>query len=141
MTEIVLHDDGTLDKYVGDEIMAFWGRPYPETSLPRMQGGGEDDGDLHSSTTKGEDGKAGAQHRHRAQYGGHGRGKYGFVIAMDYTLMGDNVISAPGWRARTRFMERTSSSGIHTVREGPRVRARARSHSSEGQAAAVKILS
>ena len=27
MTEIIIANDGTLDKYVGDEIMAFWGAP------------------------------------------------------------------------------------------------------------------
>ena len=30
MTDIVLEYDGTLDKYVGDEIMCFWGAPIPQ---------------------------------------------------------------------------------------------------------------
>ncbi|MCK6605734.1 MAG: CHASE2 domain-containing protein [Ignavibacteriaceae bacterium] len=29
MTEIVMHNKGTLDKYIGDAVMAFWGAPVP----------------------------------------------------------------------------------------------------------------
>lgn len=34
MTEIIFQNRGTLDKYIGDSIMAFWGAPYPQTDHP-----------------------------------------------------------------------------------------------------------
>jgi adenylate cyclase len=30
MTDIIFHRWGTLDKYIGDAIMAFWGSPFPQ---------------------------------------------------------------------------------------------------------------
>lgn len=34
MTKIILNNQGVLDKYIGDAIMAFWGAPIPITNHP-----------------------------------------------------------------------------------------------------------
>jgi adenylate cyclase len=35
MTEVLFRNLGTLDKYIGDAIMAFWGSPYPQEDHAR----------------------------------------------------------------------------------------------------------
>lgn len=36
MTDIIMEHNGTIDKYVGDEIMALWGVPVEQPDHPRM---------------------------------------------------------------------------------------------------------
>jgi adenylate cyclase len=94
MTEIVLHDDGTLDKYVGDEIMAFWGAPVPQedhaflackAAVKMME-------DLHKLNEKWRQmGKPELNIGIGLNTGDMVVGNMGSSSRMDYTLMGDNV--------------------------------------------------
>ena len=36
MTEIIRHNEGTIDKFIGDSIMAFWGAPLPNPDAPYL---------------------------------------------------------------------------------------------------------
>ena len=49
MTDVIFAQDGTLDKYVGDEIMAVWGAPIPQSDHAgrACRGGLEMIADLH----------------------------------------------------------------------------------------------
>lgn len=94
MTEIVLMDYGTLDKYVGDEIMAFWGAPVPQddhaflackAAVKMME-------DLHALNAKWKQmGKPELNIGIGLNTGDMVVGNMGSSSRMDYTLMGDNV--------------------------------------------------
>ncbi len=91
MTDIIFKYHGTLDKYVGDEIMAFWGAPLPQedhaalsccVALESMEALGvfnknmnNDDWDIGIGINSGD----------------VIVGNMGSASRMDYTLIGDNV--------------------------------------------------
>jgi len=94
MTDLVFEYDGTLDKYVGDEIMAFWGAPVPlenhalmacKSALKQMDA-------LHKLNEHwlAED-KPPLDIGIGVNTGDMVVGNMGSASRMDYTLMGDNV--------------------------------------------------
>jgi adenylate cyclase len=94
MTDLVIKYDGTLDKYVGDEIMAFWGAPIPQenhamltckAAVEMMRVLGELNDKWKSQ------GKPELNIGIGLNTGDMVVGNIGSSSRMDYTLMGDNV--------------------------------------------------
>jgi len=94
MTDIVIKYFGTLDKYVGDEIMAFWGAPVEtdDHALMACKSAIEMMDDLHKMNQRWEeDGKPTLDIGIGINTGDMIVGNMGSSSRMDYTLMGDNV--------------------------------------------------
>lgn len=96
MTNIVIKYEGTLDKYVGDEIMAFWGAPVPQedhalrtcrAAVEMMQVLGE----LNKKWTSMPEPKPALDIGIGLNTGDMVVALMGSSSRMDYTLMGDNV--------------------------------------------------
>jgi adenylate cyclase len=92
MTEILLDYGGTLDKYVGDELMGFWGAPMPQPdhallackcALVQMSRLGE----LNKTLSEARQIKIGIG----INTGTMTVGNMGSPVRMNYTLAGDNV--------------------------------------------------
>lgn len=94
MTDTVIKYFGTLDKYVGDEIMAFWGAPIEmeDHALKACKAGIEMMDVLHELNKKWEhEGKPTLDIGIGINTGDMVVGNMGSSSRMDYTLMGDNV--------------------------------------------------
>ena len=94
MTEIVFNFRGTLDKYEGDAVMAFWGAPIPQDNhaLLCCQTAVEMQKRLAELREKwAEEGKALVEVRVGINTGVMVVGNMGGVGRFDYTVMGDSV--------------------------------------------------
>ncbi|MCK5802907.1 MAG: hypothetical protein KAI66_08745 [Lentisphaeria bacterium] len=94
MSEVIVQNGGTVDKYVGDAIIAFWGAPHdhPTHALSACEAAWESQvvlGELRESWV------AAGLPRFRARIGVNtGKmlvGNIGSVARMNYTVMGDHV--------------------------------------------------
>jgi adenylate cyclase len=94
MTDIVFKYQGTLDKYVGDELMAFWGAPVPQDdhAILACKAAIEMMSVLRRMNVEWESiGKSPLDIGIGLNSGDMVVGNMGSHLRMDYTLMGDNV--------------------------------------------------
>ncbi len=101
MTDIILRNKGTLDKYIGDAIVAFWGAPLPVEnqeilackSACEMEAKLEE---LHAKWRSEEWPELICKIHHRIgiHSGDAVTGNMGSTMRMNYTMMGDTVNTA-----------------------------------------------
>ena len=105
MSEIIIRYHGTLDKYIGDEIMSFWGAPLEQPNHAKLavQAGFEMLMELKKLTLKWEkEGKKPFRVGIGINTGEVIVGNIGSAIRMDYTVIGDPVNLAARVEALTR---------------------------------------
>ena len=100
MTDILLANKGTLDKYIGDAIVAFWGAPVPVenheyyaclTALQMQEKLGELREKWQADGDKWPEGVRNLRMRIGVASGRMVTGNMGSHVRMNYTLMGDMV--------------------------------------------------
>jgi len=94
MTETVMANRGTLDKYIGDAVMAFWGAPIPLENHAQLacKTALQQQAIMNEMRKKwAEEGKPVVQMRIGINTGDMVVGNVGGTQRFDYTLMGDNV--------------------------------------------------
>ena len=94
MTEIILANDGTLDKYLGDAVMAFWGAPIEleDHAFRACAAAIEMQKKVRELSAKWiQSGESAIQVRIGVNSGDVIVGNIGGVKRFDYTVMGDNV--------------------------------------------------
>ncbi|MEI6153457.1 MAG: adenylate/guanylate cyclase domain-containing protein, partial [Deltaproteobacteria bacterium] len=95
MTDIIFQWDGTLDKFVGDEIVAFWGAPLPQDDHAERAAKCA----LHMVRRLEELQEKWTAEGREALYAGFGLNTGDVIVGnigaegkkMDYTVIGDNV--------------------------------------------------
>ena len=94
LTEIILNANGTIDKFIGDSIMAFWGAPLDDPKHPQRvcQAALEMHHKLDELNEKWErEGKARLQTRIGIHTGSSIVGNIGSSDRLNYTILGDSV--------------------------------------------------
>lgn len=94
MTKIILKYNGTVDKYIGDSIMAFWGAPHlcDDQAVKACKATLECRQFVEELSEKWEkEGLTGFHTRFGINSGEAVVGNFGYSERLNYTVMGDNV--------------------------------------------------
>ena len=94
MSDIIFRHEGTVDKYMGDAIMAFWGAPRAQPDHARLAcltAIEMAEALEQAEPGAGRRGLPGARDRHRTARGPMSVGNMGSERRFDYTVMGDAV--------------------------------------------------
>ena len=111
MTEIILNYRGTVDKFIGDAIMAFYGAPVKMKDHPLKACLAAIEMKRGSGNCRRNGGSAGMEEidARMGIHSGKARvGNMGSDTRMDYTAMGDAVNLASGLKAPTSTMKPAS---------------------------------
>ena len=106
MTDIIIKYDGTLDKYIGDAVMAFWGAPIEmeNHALNACKSAIEMMSSLRHLNKRWEnENKPTLEIGIGINSGDMVVGNMGSAARMDYTLMGDNVNLGSRLEGTTKF--------------------------------------
>jgi len=94
LTKITMQASGTVDKYMGDALMAFWGEPIPvnQPVLKTCRAALRMQDELKVLNTKWkQEGKPTFKTRMGIHYGSASVGNMGSSDRLNYTIIGDNV--------------------------------------------------
>jgi adenylate cyclase len=107
MCDIVLDHGGTIDKFVGDAVVAFWGAPIarPTTPTARRRAAGDDRFTQNFSAEHNEPGAEFGRTRAGLHYGDAVVGNFGGEGRLSYTALGDAMNCAARLEGANKYLK------------------------------------
>ena len=125
---------GTIDKFIGDSIMAFWNAPVDvaDHAAPRRRSGARHARDARCAQPRGQSRRH--RHRHRARTGEALVGNMGLESRFDYSAIGDTVNVASRVESESKIIGFDIVAADATRQRGARSRlARSGHRAAQGQ--------